>query len=208
MKTSSPALPALLVTLLLTLAPAAIPADRAAAAEGGAPPADSAGTARTTGDVPAAPRVPAEPPPAPLLLDPLDLGFGTSVIFPRIPTTRDLSDLAYYPAVQHVVIQLERWPDGWEGIRPMQDYPLPEGADLIVVIPGYPPSRQAAEAWNYLRRPLRIVMLVDGPPTDRGTILELNAIRGLERVIADMTMPSRSGFERLQRPLSFRVCKR
>ncbi|MBI5169035.1 MAG: hypothetical protein HZA61_06080 [Candidatus Eisenbacteria bacterium] len=204
MKTPFPTLPALLASTLLTLSPGAIPAAGADAREGSPAAADSARTI----PAPAVPALPAEPPPAPLLLDPLDLGFGTSVVFPRIPTTRDLSDLAYYPAVQHVVIQLERWPEGWEGIRPMQDYPLPEGADLIVIVPGYPPSRQAAEAWNYLRRPLRIVMLVEGPPTDRGTILELNAIRGLERVIADMANPSRSGFERLQRPLSFRVRKR
>lgn len=187
--TPSPLLVAAVATVLL--------ASRVGAAEA---VRDSAATA------PAA--VPAPPAPAPLLLDPLDMGFGTSVVFSRIPTARDLADLAYYPAVQHVVLQLDAWPESWEAIRPMQDYPLPEGADLIVVLPGYPESRQAAEAWNYLRRPLRLVLVVDGPPADRGTILDLNAIRGLERVIADMAMPSRSGFERLQRPLSFRVRRR
>ena len=188
---------ALLAAVLLTLVPAA----RAGAAK--AVP-DSA--AAVQAPPPAAPA--AAPPPPPQFLDTLDMGFGTSVVFPRIPSARDLADLAYYPAVQHVVLQLDAWPESWESIRPMQDYPLPEGADLIVVLPGYPESRQAAEAWNYLRRPLRLVLVVDGPPADRGTILDLNAIRGLERVIADMAMPSRSGFERLQRPLSFRVRRR
>lgn len=196
MRTPFPTLIALLAAALLPLAAAA----RAGASDAAR---DSAGAAPTP---PAA--APAAPAPAPLLLDPLDLGFGTSVVFPRIPTARDLADLAYYPAVQHVVLQLDGWPESWEQIRPIQDYPLPEGADLIVIVPGYPESRQAAETWNYLRRPLRLVLLVDGPPADRGTILDLNAIRGLERVIADMAMPSRSGFERLQRPLSFRVRRR
>jgi hypothetical protein len=50
--------------------------------------------------------------------------------------------------------------------------------------------------------------VVDGPPADRGMIMEMNAMRGLVRVIADMPHPSRSGFERLQRPLSFRVVMR
>ena len=186
----------LLAAALLTLAPAA----RAGASDA------VRDSVRTAPAPPAA--APAAPAPAPLLLDPLDLGFGTSVVFPRIPTARDLADLAYYPAVQHVVLQLDAWPESWEQIRPIQDYPLPEGADLIVIVPGYPESRQAAETWNYLRRPLRLVLVVDGPPADRGTILDLNAIRGLERVIADMAMPSRSGFERLQRPLSFRVRRR
>jgi hypothetical protein len=33
---------------------------------------------------------------------------------------------------------------------------------------------------------------------------DLNLMRGLERVIAEMDDPQRGGFERLQRPLSFR----
>ena len=43
-----------------------------------------------------------------------------------------------------------------------------------------------------------------GPPPDVGLVQDLNAMRGLERVIVDLDVPSRSGFERLQRPLSFR----
>lgn len=184
--------------LVLALASTALPACASV-------PADSARTA----PAPAAalPPAPAEAPP-PLILDPSDLGFGTSVVYSRIPGPRDLNELAYLPAVSHVVLQLPGWPSGWDEIRQLQDYPLPEGADLVVLLPGWPPSHAAVEAWNYLRRPLRIVLLVDGPPADRGTVLELNTLRGLDQVIADMEHPSRSGFERLQRPLRFRVVKR
>ena len=82
---------------------------------------------------------------------------------------------------------------------------MPEGADYIVVLRGFPPSREQADMWNYLRAPLRLVLVVDGPPADRSQILTLNSIRALERVIAEMDTPARSGFERLQRPLSFRI---
>lgn len=171
-----------------------------------APPADSASGGPGPGE-PSPPAVRPQVPAVPFLLDPLDLGFGSSVVFTRIPRPSDLSDLAYIANVSHVVLSLPAWPEGWEALRTLQSAPLPEGADLVVLLPGYPPSRQAAEAWNYLRKPLRLILIVDGPPADRSTILELNAIRGLERIIADMPEPSRSGFERLQRPLSFRVVR-
>lgn len=150
----------------------------------------------------------AAPTPLPLLLDTSDFGFGTSVVFGRMPSPKDIADLALVTAVQHVVVALPEWPAGYEELVPLGQSLLPEGADLIVVLPGYPPSRAAAEAWNYLRLPLRIVLLVDGPPGNRAGIDELNRIRGLERVIADMEYPTRTGFERLQRPLSFRIVKR
>jgi len=35
-------------------------------------------------------------------------------------------------------------------------------------------------------------------------VADLNGMRGLERVIAEIDDPSRAGFERLQRPLGFR----
>jgi len=54
---------------------------------------------------------------------------------------------------------------------------------------------------------VRLIMIVDGPPADRSLIMELNRVRNLERVIAQMERPDRSGFERLQRPLSFRVVR-
>lgn len=152
--------------------------------------------------------VPAERPPVPLLLDANDFGFGTSVVFDRLPSIKDIGDLAELTAVQHVVVALPEWPQGYEALLPLGQAILPEGADLIVILSGYPPSHVAAEAWNYLRGPLRLVLVVDGPPASRAGIDELNRIRGLERVIADMEYPSRSGFERLQRPLSFRVVRR
>lgn len=144
---------------------------------------------------------------APLLLDTGDFGFGTSVVFDRMPSPREIRDLAYLTAVQHVVVSLPEWPESYEQLLPLGQSLLPEGADLVVILPGYPPSRAAAEAWNYLRLPVRIVLLVDGPPAHRAGIDELNRMRGLERVIADMEEPSRTGFERLQRPLSFRVIR-
>lgn len=171
-------------------------------------PSQASGTAPADSSAVAAAPAPALPAPVvPLLLDPLDMGFGSSAVFTRIPTPRDLNDLAYLPSVSHVIVSLPGWPEGWDALQGLNNSLLPDGADLIVLLRGYPPSRQAAEAWNYLRKPLRIVMIVDGPPADRGTILTLNAIRGLERVIADMPDPARSGFERLQRPLSFRVVR-
>jgi hypothetical protein len=145
------------------------------------------------------------PAPPPLLLDPGDLGFGATVVFTRIPGAAELHDLAYLESVHHVLLQLAAWPAGVDELQPLAQVALPEGADLVVVLPGYPGTQAQAAAWNLLRRPVRIVMVVDGPPVDRGTIFELNSIRGLERVIADMQRPSRVGFERLQRPLGFRV---
>lgn len=145
---------------------------------------------------------------APLLLDTGDFGFGTSVVFDRMPSPREIRDLAYLTAVQHVVVSLPEWPGSYEQLLPLGQSLLPEGADLVVILPGYPPTRAAAEAWNYLRLPVRIVLVVDGPPAHRAGIDELNRMRGLERVVADMDEPSRTGFERLQRPLSFRVIRR
>jgi len=163
-----------------------------------------AGSARAVVEVPA----PRPRPLPPLLLDPADFGFGASVYFDRIPTSKDLGDLSYLLSVNHIVISLDAWPEGYEAVLPLDQAVLPEGADLLVILPGYPPSHAAAEAWNYLRVPLRIVLLVNGPPANRAMLDELNRMRGLERLVADMEYPSRNGFERLQRPLSFRVVKR
>lgn len=143
----------------------------------------------------------------PLLLDSNDLGFGSSVVFDHLPSVRELGDLSELTSVRHVVVSLAEWPGGYEQLQVFAQAILPEDCDLVVVLSGYPPSHSASEAWNYLRLPLRIVLVVDGPPSNRAGIDELNRIRGLERVIADMQYPSRSGFERLQRPLSFRVLR-
>ena len=48
------------------------------------------------------------------------------------------------------------------------------------------------------------MVVVPGPPPNSTVANDLNAMRYLERVVAQMDEPSRSGFERLQRPLSFR----
>ena len=94
----------------------------------------------------------------------------------------------------------------YRAVGPVDQQALfPEGSDLIVILPGYPRTRAAISAWNYLRRPLRVVMVVPGPPADRSMILDLNSLRGLERIIVDNPSPSRLGFERLNRPISFRV---
>ena len=175
------------------------------------PPTVAAGGAPTEGTGRPAPAdsVPATPAPvppaAPLLIDPSDMGLGLSMIYRRVPTTADIAALAYYDNVQHLVVELAAWPQDWADIEPLSKVLLPQGCDLIVVLPNFPPTRSQASLWNMLRQPLRIILVVDGPPVDRGLILELNSMRGLERVIATMDHPSRSGFERLQRPLSFRV---
>jgi hypothetical protein len=140
-----------------------------------------------------------------VLLDSAESMFGASIVYHRVPTTAEITALGYYDNVQHVVIELPDWPENFSDIESLGRTVLPQGADLIVVLSGYPPSRSQAGIWNLVRQPLRIVMLVDGPPVDRGMILELNAVRGLERLVVTMDHPSRSGFERLQRPLSFRV---
>jgi hypothetical protein len=138
----------------------------------------------------------------PLVLDRTDLSIGTTVQFGRIPLATELHDAARTPGLAHIVLSLPHWPDDPE---PLQALNLtPEEADIIVVLPGYPPNRAAAQIWNYVTARLRIVAVVPGPPESSLILDDLNAMRGLERVIAQMDEPSRAGFERLQRPLSFR----
>ena len=138
----------------------------------------------------------------PLLIDRTDLRLGTTVQFQRIPNLNELHDLEQILGLAHVVLALEEWPKGYAQIQPLEH--APQEADLIVVVRGYPPTKEAADAWNLLNARVRLVMLVDGPPPSSAVITDLNAMRSLERVIAEMDLPSRSGFERLQRPLSFR----
>ncbi len=155
---------------------------------------------------PASPPPPAAParaaPALPLILDRTDLRIGMTVEFARLPGAEEISDLRQMPALAHVVLALPEWPAEYEGLMVLEQ--LPPETDVIVVLPGYPPSRAAAEAWNLLQAPLRIVLLVAGPPPSVGVVADLNGMRGLERVIVDADYPSRSGFERLQRPISFR----
>jgi len=144
---------------------------------------------------------------APLILD-QDLGFGTHVVMRRMPTASDLEDLRFITGLHQVVLALPEWPAGYAELKPLSQVILPDGAEIVVLLPGWPPTHEALEAWNLVAGPLRMIVLVDGPPADRALLVEMNHVRPLERIIAQMDRPSRSGFERLQRPLSFRVLVR
>ena len=138
----------------------------------------------------------------PLILDRNDLSIGTTVQFNHLPSASEIHDAVRIPGLAHIVLSLPAWPVDVEALLALDRVP-PE-ADVIVVLPGYPPNRAAAQAWNYVRARLRLVAVVPGPPPSTVIFEDLNTMRGLERVIAQMDEPSRSGFERLQRPLSFR----
>jgi hypothetical protein len=138
----------------------------------------------------------------PLIIDRTDLSIGTTVQFNRIPHASELHDAARTIGLAHNVLVLSHWPADFDPLQVLNQ--MPAEADVIVVLPGYPPNRAAAQAWNYVQARLRIIAVVPGPPPELPMIGDLNTMRGLERVIAMMDEPSRSGFERLQRPLSFR----
>lgn len=138
----------------------------------------------------------------PLIIDRTDLRIGTTVEFRRVPTAGELNDLTLVSGFIRLVLALPAWPGEYAALEVLNR--LPEETDVVVVLPGYPPSRAAAEAWNLLGARARIVVVVPGPPPSAAVIADLNSMRGLERVIAQMDEPARSGFERLQRPLSFR----
>jgi hypothetical protein len=138
----------------------------------------------------------------PLLLDRTDFRLGTTVQFKRMPTVVELHDLANVLGLQHVLITLPSWPLAYAPLDVLNQ--LPPDSDVIVVLPGYPPGRASAEAWNLVQVRLRIVVVVPGEPPNINVVADLNEMRGLERVVAQMDEPSRTGFERLQRPLSFR----
>ena len=143
---------------------------------------------------------------APLLIE-QDLGFGTHVVMRRLPDASDISDLATINGLRQIVVALSDWPADFAALSPLQNVVMPADVQLVVLLPGWPPSRAALDAWNLLGGGVRLIMIVDGPPADRSLIMELNRVRNLERVIAQMERPDRSGFERLQRPLSFRVVR-
>ena len=140
---------------------------------------------------------------APLILDRTDLRFGTTVHLSRIPSRQELYDLHIHSGLAHVVITLSQWPTAYANLQELDQ--APEESDLIVILPGYPPSQQAAEAWNLLSSRVRIVVVVNDLPPSNAVVDDLNKMRGLERVIAQIPDPRRTGFERLQRPLSFRM---
>jgi hypothetical protein len=141
---------------------------------------------------------------APLLIE-QDFGFGTHLVLRRLPTAADFDDMRFITGLRQVLLALPAWPQTYAELKPLQQSILPEGAEIVVLLPGWPPSHEALGAWNLVSANLRLIMVVDGPPADRAMIDELNHMPSLERVIAQMREPSRSGFERLQRPLSYRV---
>lgn len=143
---------------------------------------------------------------APLLIE-QDLGFGTHVVMRRLPDAADMDDLRSLNGLRQVVLALPEWPADYAALAPLQHAILPTDVELVVLLPGWPPTRAALDAWNLLGGNLRLILVVPGPPGDRALISELNRVRNLERVIAQMAYPDRSGFERLQRPLSFRVVR-
>jgi hypothetical protein len=137
-----------------------------------------------------------------LVLDRADFRIGTTVQFDRMPNAGDLNDLRLERGLAHVVLDLDRWPEDITQVAPLDQVP-PE-SDVIVLLRGYPPSRAAAELWNYAGGRTRVVLLVNGPPQLGFSVDVLNQMRTLERVIVQTDQPSRGGFEQLQRPLSFR----
>jgi len=175
------------------------------------------GIGLVAGCMAAGPPAPAQAPPpgastaragrthVPLVLDRADLRLGTTVQFARIPSGNELYELHQISGLAHVLLTLPSWPGSFAELQPLQQTP-PE-SDLIVLLPGYPPTREAADAWNLLEVRARLVLVVEGPPASVAAIADLNAMRSLERVIVDTDSPSRSGFERLQRPLSFRMVR-
>ena len=72
-------------------------------------------------------------------------------------------------------------------------------------------AREFAKRMNYQGGYCIVRHMPGGSPffsRTYGMITELNLIHSLTRVIAEMPHPERTGFERLQRPLSFRVVMR
>ncbi len=143
----------------------------------------------------------------PLVLDRTDLAMGVTVQFDRLPNASEIGDLRQLDGLVHVVLALPAWP----GESELDDMGLlagvPPESDIIAILPGWPPSRAAADAWDALGSRTRVVVMVDGPPVRSSQVLDVNDMRAVERVVADMAVPSRSGFERLQRPLAFRTVR-
>jgi hypothetical protein len=141
----------------------------------------------------------------PLIIDRGDLGLGATVQYSRVPSVGELHDLDAMATLRTLVLALPAWPSGYAAIEPLQQ--LPPEIETWVILPGYPPTREAAEAWNELAPRLRIVVVVTEPPPSSALVADLNAMRALDRLIAQIDDPRRTGFERFQRPLSFRVLK-
>ena len=140
---------------------------------------------------------------APMILDRTDVALGTTVEFRHLPNGGEIQDAIELFALRHVVVNLSAWPQGNADLSRFGA--LPPEADAIVILPGYPPDRSALDGWNLVRGNIRMVLVVDGPPDSPYVLDDLNRQRHLERVVVRMAHPSRAGFERLQRPLSFVV---
>lgn len=138
----------------------------------------------------------------PLMIDKTDMRIGTTVQFRHIPNASELHDLSQLPGLARLVLSFEAWPAEYAPLQVLNQ--APEGVEVVAILPGWPPNRAAVDAWNYLQVRLRVIVIVPGPPASIDMVTNLNQMRGLERVIAQMDDPSRQGFERLQRPLSFR----
>src|SRR5262245_21675412 len=202
----------------ITLAAAAFPMLVFACAPGGHGPgpaaADPPAAAHAAAAAPATPTRPAAPARqtveealcAPLLIEP-DIGFGTHVVMRRLPDLADIDDIDNVNGLRQIVLALPEWPADYGALAPLQQAALPPDVEMVVLLPGWPPTRAALDAWNLLGGGVRLILVVGGPPADRSLIAELNRVRNLERVIAQMEHPDRAGFERLQRPLSFRVVR-
>ena len=201
--TSRPALFGLAVALAgcASLSPAP-PVRTPASVASGSSTSDSAAPASPLGSPFGDEHVAASAVGTPLLIDRMDLRIGTTVQFRHIPTASELHDLTLLPGLSRVVLSFESWPSEYAPLQTLNQ--APQGVEVVAILPGWPPGRAAVDAWNYLQIPMRIIVIVPGPPPSVQQIGDLNEMRGLERVIAQMDTPSRQGFERLQRPLSFR----
>ena len=69
-----------------------------------------------------------------------DVAYAT-VQFDRLPSASELYDALRVPGLTHLVLSLPAWPADVEALSPLDRVP-PE-ADVIVVLPGYPPNRAA-----------------------------------------------------------------
>jgi hypothetical protein len=127
------------------------------------------------------------------------------VQFARIPNANELFDLHNVSGLAHVVIALPAWPKTYLELQPLEQ--MPPDADLIVVLGGLPESREAVEAWNQLQVRARVILLAQEPPPSANVLRDLSAMRALERVIVETDQPSHTGYEQLQRPISFRVLR-
>ena len=119
-----------------------------------------------------------------------------------LPDAGQMHDLSSERGLAHVVVTLTEWPDDVTRLTALETVP-PE-SDVIVILHDYPRSRADVDIWKLVNARLRVVVLVSGPPLNPLTLDWLNEMPSLERVIAEMDLSSRAGFERLQRPLSFR----